>query len=620
MKTYEQRTEDVLNRAETKRRRRKRIITGTAIGLCAALIVGGNVALFLPTSSFKQDLSAYKDSEYYSLMNQINDLTYREPTYKNNFEMLLDSVLPKYGASEPDISASDGADMSTSNESYEEVTLNQTSGVIEGDLFKRSSEYIYYLSDESPYSAVTLHIYSIEGENSRQVSEYGINPEEGVSYYGYEQSTEMYLSEDCNSVTVVTQCYYEGTRQTAIITLDVSDPENIVQLPTQFVKGSLVSSRMIDGDLLIINDYYIYDNPDFSQPEEFLPSCGSADDIQVFEMADIVAPDNATSAKYTVICRYDVQENAFCDNVALFSYSDEAYVSGENVFVTRRYFKETDDDLPAYDITKRTTEISCISYADGGLNYISSVCVDGEINDRYSMDEYEGVLRVFTTTYMAVNGTNYVGDPYVYYASSASLFCIDLESFEIIASVKNFAPENDSVQSARFDGAKAYVCTAIEYMMTDPVYVFDLSDYDNITYVDSGIISGYSTSLITFKDNTLLGIGYGDNILMLKIELYDADTAQSVTKYEENAQFSTEFKSYYINSQEGLIGLAISHEGDPDVKGWSSDYLLLRFDGYGLVPVLLESLDSAYLANVRATLIDGYLYIFSGEQFIVKSI
>ncbi|MGN0817737.1 MAG: beta-propeller domain-containing protein, partial [Candidatus Coproplasma sp.] len=333
-----------------------------------------------------------------------------------------------------------------------------------------------------------------------------------------------------------------------------------------------------------------------------------------------VAPDDATSAKYTVICRYDPDENAFTDRCALFSYSDEAYVSEENIFVTRSYFKEVDDDLPVYDITKRATEISCISYADGGLNYIVSASVDGEINDRYSMDEYEGVLRVFATTYMTVNNTNSEAT-YTYNASSASLYCIDLESFEVVASVKNFAPEDESVQSARFKGTKAYVCTAIRRLLTDPVYCFDLSDYDNITYADSGIISGYSTSLITFKDNTLLGIGYGENRLMLKIELYDAYTAQSVVKFEENAEFSTEFKSYYINSKEGLVGLAVYHEGDSDVKGWVKDYLLLRYDGYKLVPVLQEELKAATdCANVRATLIDGYLYILSGEQFIVKGV
>ncbi|MGN0818568.1 MAG: beta-propeller domain-containing protein, partial [Candidatus Coproplasma sp.] len=290
MKTYEQRTEEVLQKAEKKRRMRKRIIAGTAVSLCAALVIGGNLALFLPNNGIKQDLSAYKDSEYYALMNKINDLTYREPTYKNNFEMLLDNFLPKYGASAPDIdiNISDSAEMSTSNESYEEVTLNQTDGVIEGDLFKRSSEYIYYLSTNDEF---TLYIYSIDGENSQSISHYGINLEEGASYHGYEQSTEMYLSADCNAVTVVTQCYYQGTRQTAIIMLDVSDPQNIVQSPTQFVKGSLISSRMIDGDLLIINDYNVIGYPDFSQLEQFLPTCGDAENMQVFEMNDIVAPD-----------------------------------------------------------------------------------------------------------------------------------------------------------------------------------------------------------------------------------------------------------------------------------------------------------------------------------------
>lgn len=613
MKTYDERTQDVLTRAEKKRIKRNRLIAGTAITLCTALVVGGNLALFMPFSNNRQNLNAYKDSEYYSLMTRLDELTYREPQYKNNFEMLLDSFLPKYGAAPGiDFDADAPASGESGAESYEEVTLNQTDGVIEGDLFKRSSEYIYYLS-----TAFTLNIYSIEGENSKQVSQYEITWEEGVSYYSYGQSAEMYLSADCNSVTVVTPCYYQDTRQTAIITLDVSDPLNIVQSPTQFVKGSLISSRMVDDDLLIINDYYVSGYPDFSQPEEFLPTCGDADNMQVFEMDDIVLPEDATSAKYTVICRYDMQQSEFIGNVALFSYSDEAYVSDKNVFVTRSYFKEV-EDLPVHHITNRATEISCISYADGGLNFINSASVEGEINDRYSMDEYKGVLRVFTTTYMTVEDTN-GGATYSYTASSASLYCIDLNNFETIASVKNFAPEDDSVQSARFKGTKAYVCTAITHKMTDPVFVFDLSDYSNITYVDSGIISGYSTSLITFKNNTLLGIGFGDNRLMLKIELYDAETAQSVAKFEENAQFSTEFKSYYINSQEGLVGLAVQHD-DPNEKGWVYDYLLLRYDGYGLVPVLLERFDYTDLDNVRATLIDGYFYILEGEQFIVKAI
>lgn len=614
MKTYSERCEDVLNKAEKKRRTRKRIITGTAIGLCAALLVTGNVALFAPYPSQKQNVNRYKDSEYYSLICQINDLTYQPPVYKNNFEKLLDSLSSvKGGEDYADAPAS--GDSNSAAESYEEVTINQTDGVIEGDLFKRSSEYLYYLSSDSR----TLHIYSIEGENSCEKGSITLQAEEGAKFLPYYDTKEMYLSADCGTVTVVTECYYGGERRTAIIPIDVSDPENAVQLPTQYVSGSYVSSRMVDGDLLIINNFYVNGYPDFSDRTEYIPSCGDAEGMQTFSMDEIVAPDNATAAKYTVICRYDTQENEFTDKIALFSYLDEAYVSADNIFVLRSYYESIyrDDGQTTYVVASNIkTEISCVSYSDGGLTYINSATIDGNVKDRYCMDEYEGVLRVFATTTMTIKDGEYT-----YYNSSASLFCIDLESFEIFAKVENFAPSGDTVQSARFDKEKAYVCTAIEHILTDPVYSFDLSDYNNITYNDSGIISGYSTSLITFKDNTLLGIGYGDNRLMLKIELYDADTALSVTKHEENAQFSTEFKSYYINSKEGLVGLAISHEGDPNVKGWANDYLLLRYDGYELVPVLMQELETyTKCEQVRATLIDGYFYIMNDDEFIVSSI
>ena len=58
------------------------------------------------------------------------------------------------------------------------------------------------------------------------------------------------------------------------------------------------------------------------------------------------------------------------------------------------------------------------------------------------------------------------------------------------------------------------------------MFAFDLSDYANIKYTDTGTIPGYSLSLNEFAFDSLIGIGYGDSSVTLKIELYESnDTA-----------------------------------------------------------------------------------------------
>ena len=39
------------------------------------------------------------------------------------------------------------------------------------------------------------------------------------------------------------------------------------------------------------------------------------------------------------------------------------------------------------------------------------------------------------------------------------------------------------------------------------MYFFDLSDCDNITQVNTGVIEGFSSALITYNDGYLIGIG-----------------------------------------------------------------------------------------------------------------
>jgi uncharacterized secreted protein with C-terminal beta-propeller domain len=244
--------------------------------------------------------------------------------------------------------------------------------------------------------------------------------------------------------------------------------------------------------------------------------------------------------------------------------------------------------------------------------------VDGSIKNQYSMDEYNGALRVATSTNISI-GQEFSNDYYSWMnvidtKRNCNLYCIDLQTWEIASSVISFAPEGEEVTSARFDGPKGYICTAEVIILSDPVYFFDLSDIHNITYKHTPVIDGYSSSLIQFGDY-LLGIGYnGDRDL--KVEVYEetAEGVEPVTAFEQAGWFSEQYKSYYIDRERNMVGLA--------VNDWSGDtyYFLLHFDGYQLVTVAQIPINGAYLSTARADIIDGYLYLLEKDIHVEKLI
>ena len=250
------------------------------------------------------------------------------------------------------------------------------------------------------------------------------------------------------------------------------------------------------------------------------------------------------------------------------------------------------------------------------------------------MDEKDGLLRVFTTVneaklsvYASAKTQDEMNaiDPSDYTAeelrsdfiTSASLYCIDLKKMSICASVVKFAPKGESVQSARFDGDKAYVCTAVVF--DDPVFVFDLSDLNNITYKDTGTIQGYSHSLIELGNGYLLGIGQSDRTTT-KIELYK-ETENSIVSVDvvelEYGYSSSNYKAYYINREKGVFGFAYY-----DYNGGSLKYYnIYEIIGEKIVLSYQVKIDMEIYGKCRGVLIDGYYYILTDSEannFYVK--
>lgn len=605
MKTYDERSRDIRAKL-SKQKKRRTILTAAVSTLCCfALLLGvWGIPKLYNGSTDPTDLPDIVVPGYDALLQKLTPLV-RDQNMSPELggtnsvskdEIALPDELPMpEGTPVPDGSNGTG--------SYEEVTDNQVKGVTEADLIKRSDEQIFYLREN------TLNVYSIEGAASRLLGSFTLESED---LRIYTNAAEMYLSQDCTTVTIITSAYSgkDEQRYIYIQSLDVTDPEKITPSGQTLLSGSYNTSRLIGDELYLVSSFYV---DSLQDQKDFLPGYGTPEEMTYLPMEDIFLPDVPTAAMYTVISCLDAQDLEMKDSQALLSYSGAVYVSAENIYLTRPYTGETPDadDGSHCDLT----EVSRLSYKPGVLTHEGSFSVQGRVKDQYSMDEKDGILRIVTTNeYYSKLSTEW-GDMLVVTTTgrdtNASLYCIDLADHSIRASLEHFAPDGESVRSVRFDGDTAYVCTSI--VLSDPVFFIDLSDLDDIRCKDTGTIPGYSMSLIDFRENFLMGIGFGENFSM-KIEMYreEKDAVVPHCAYEEQeCWFSSEYKSYYVDREKQLIGLGV-------VSSWDgSRYILLHFDGYELVK-LLDIPMKGRPETMRAVCIEDYLYVFGDDFQAVK--
>ncbi len=640
MRTYDEYMDNIRRKAKKLKARRRMV----AAGCLSVFIVATALFLFLPYHNQLPDVSGYKNDPYYGLIHGLNKLTYNPPAHKNNYEWLKDafhSAGKKGNAPDSELwfdGAVAGDAMGTTSvtlpslapgaQQYEEVTDNQVEGVIEGDLFKRSDKFIYYLRGN------VLNVYSIDKENSALIGNFIVEYDTDVFYtkqqvqtqdktlavpevWGYNRNAQMYLSADCSTVTVVSGGYYSKVGGYLVLTsLDVTDPENICQTQQLYFKGDYISSRMVGGDILLTYNYGVWGNEiDFDKPETFVPIYGKAGEMKLIEPENIYCPENPINTKYTVVAKLDGKMLEVKDTAAMLSYSQQLYVSEDTVYATFGYTDALENE-DGSTTTKAMTQITGFNYTADELKLLGSVRLEGTVNNQYSMDEHEGILRVATSTVVRTRREtrtdNTVSVENVNTGRNCNLYCVDLQTWQVAGSVIGFAPDGEEVTSARFDEDKGYICTAEVIILSDPVYFFDLSNVKNITYKQTPIIDGFSSSLVNFGDY-LLGIGFNEN-RELKLEAYveTEKGVEPIASHEKTCWFSEDYKAYFIDREKQLIGLAVG-----DWNG-ESKYMLLHFDGSGFRELKEIKIDY-YLDQVRADCIEGWLYVLA-EDLIVQQV
>ena len=347
---------------------------GVAIKIVAsfaliALLVG-NMWLFWPHGSGIGDVSDYEDSAYYPIITRLNDLMSVEyPEADNTDDAVDEGMVPEWDGSD--------ADMGTTGagSTYQEITDNQVNGVIEADLIKRTDKCIYYLDEN------VLRVFNIDKEKTRELGSFTVT--EGFSK---NSNIEFYLSENGKIATLILDNFGSGQdRCVTVLSLDIDNPENITLSAKIKIRGKYISSRKVDGKILLFTEFKPSRNDiDFEDESTFLPQIDTGAGFESVMAENIILPDKILDTRYTVVLQLDEEGLRLNSTLAYLSYSDKFYVSEDKIYFTR-VFAEKGKVNTERDAVYSRTEISVLSYSDN-LKSVGSFTVDGYVNNQYSKD------------------------------------------------------------------------------------------------------------------------------------------------------------------------------------------------------------------------------------------
>ena len=386
--------------------------------------------------------------------------------------------------------AAGGAPGSSHNATYVQHT-----GVDEADCLKTDGKYLYYLSGSG-----NILIYSAKGEQSEKVAV--VKPDSDDAYFNnfyVRDGRLIVLSQEYYYNSETGANYYSNKELTKAGVYDISDVSNIKRVDQFAQGGSYCSSRMIGDTLYLVST-------DFASDENSVPvTCNEFDNTKRATFDEVPAPnvytvENPTSTNFLVVSRFDTKDSGK-DTVtkAILGSAQDVYCTQEHLYVTAMEYSPVlfEDVLNntrtwSWNYLQRgeSTQIVKVDLLDD-LNFTASAAVRGEINNQYSLDEYEGNLRVATTSYDE-NGNE-----------TNNLYVLS-DKLEQLGEVTGFA-KNESIKAVRYINDTAYVIT---YEKTDPLFVIDLSVPTAPHITGEVKITGFSSMLVPVDDNTLLGIGY----------------------------------------------------------------------------------------------------------------
>lgn len=406
-------------------------------------------------------------------------------------------------------------------------------GVDEGDVVKTDGEFLYIVKGKS-----SVKIVRIDGGQMETVS--SLEPEELD-----ESIRDMYL--DADRLILVTSGARSGMDEeeedsyriqsysyTKICTYDISNRSNPTLTGSMEQEGYYRSSRKAGDYVYLFTEF----EPQLEKTEaesRIMPLV--AGDEMTAEK--IYVPEILENSRYLVIASVNIEHpSEKADSAAIVSGADQFYVSKNSIFICNTEWENSQD----------VTHIMRFGYENGEITAIAAGQVDGYLNDTFSLDEYEGYLRLVTTGW---NGSDEIN----------SLYVLDGQ-LNTVGKISDIA-EGETIRSARFMGDTGYFVT---FRQTDPLFSVDLSEPENPQILGELKVTGFSSYLHYYGENQLLGIGYEadeetgitNGIKLSMFDVSDPSDVKEIKRYivKDASYFPGlyNYKAIMIDPQKNLFG------------------------------------------------------------------
>ena len=389
------------------------------------------------------------------------------------------------------------------------TTNTQETNVDEGDIVETDGRFVYSIIDH--------RIRSVDLDNAELLSE--IDLPQGDS--------QMVLAG--NQLLVATMTW-TSTADTIISNFDISD--GVLTLNRRdHLEGSLVSVRAVNGRVhVVVNSSFLH-RVDFVSPRD-----GSEDSLDAAEKRNIEVvnalaiedfvprtfeegpkgtwgsksiavdcgnlghPSSFSGWGVTWVATIDLSSPAVAPigTIGILAQSTSTYTSTASMYISAtRWDDSVYEDFVSTRQESPYTDIHAFSFsADASdLTYVASGRVIGTLLNSYSMSEYDGALRVATTSFDYDFGGGQ--------DNGVHILKVDGSKLNEIGAVNGMG-RGETIQGVRFDGPRGYVVT---FRQVDPLYVLDLSDPTSPELVGELKVPGYSTYLKPIDGDRVITVG-----------------------------------------------------------------------------------------------------------------
>ncbi len=553
-------------------------------------------------------------------------------------------------------------------------TNEQVEGVSEADIVKTDGYQIYYAARYEN----KIRVLDVEDDHSIQL---GTVIDLGQVYTDSLYLTPDYLiiigyrydvskigcatEEDGDTANCLSYMWWQPTGTAVIIDRDTL--EIVYSLETD---SFFMDHRLINQSLFLVGYKYHYYGVEDARPY-FTETKGDDKETTNVDYDDIYyfddTPAYGMKVLTGVLLNEDPMQIAHNSTAYLGSYPDyqKMYVNMDHLFLAETVYYYGENEY----YTRMTVSQFGLDIAHATLAFEASASLAGTSLNQFSMDEYDGYLRVATTDRHTT--WTITSDWWSWMSTSVvtnHLFVLQANEdggFDLIGHLSEGLGEpGEEIKSVRFDGTSAYIVT---FLNTDPLYIIDLTD--PTTPVIGGSIEqlGFDTYQHVWGEDRLIGIGYNatesGSINGLKLSAYNTSSGEEETlqtlnlfSYENTVETTWNYgysealwnpKALLLSVEHGVLGFPVQayeygyrevadgtsgdyiyESGDKTYEWfWSyhSFYYIFTID-FSLEQPISEAFiiehetsNDYYVAVDRGILIEGIIYTISNRGVVAYS-